>query len=131
MKSVLYIQLNNDDIPELDLYQIFLKLYKESNSDKEVVLFKVFKVNDYEYIFSKIFRKINPKNEDDRISIEKEEIIIDESTSIEKELEKYINRLQKKYEVYNLLSDLGQARLLGNYIDEILTIKKEELVLPL
>ena len=71
------------------------------------------------------------KNEDDRISIEKEEIEISQNDTIEKELEKYINKLQKKYEVYNLLSDLGQARLLGKYIDEIITIKKEELIFPL
>ena len=131
MKSILYIQINHDEIPELDLYQIFLKIYKESTSDKEVVIFRVNKVDDSNYIFSKIFRKVNPKNEDDRISIEKEEIEISQNDTIEKELEKYINKLQKKYEVYNLLSDLGQARLLGKYIDEIITIKKEELIFPL
>ena len=131
MKSILYVQINHDEIPELDLYQIFLKIYKESTSDKEVVIFRVNKVDDSNYIFSKIFRKVNPKNEDDRISIEKEEIEISQNDTIEKELEKYINKLQKKYEVYNLLSDLGQARLLGKYIDEIITIKKEELIFPL
>ena len=131
MKSILYIQINHDEIPELDLYQIFLKIYKESTSDKEVVIFRVNKVDDSNYIFSKIFRKVNTKNEDDRISIEKEEIEISQNDTIEKELEKYINKLQKKYEVYNLLSDLGQARLLGKYIDEIITIKKEELIFPL
>lgn len=131
MKSILYIQINHDEIPELDLYQIFLKIYKESTSDKEVVIFRVNKVDDSNYVFSKIFRKVNPKNEDDRISIEKEEIEISQNDTIEKELEKYINKLQKKYEVYNLLSDLGQARLLGKYIDEIITIKKEELIFPL
>lgn len=131
MKSILYIQINNDEIPELDLYQMFLKVYKESTSNKEVVIFRISKVDEFRYVFSKIFRKVNPKNDDDRISIEKEEIEISEDTDIEKELGKYIRKLQKKYDVYNLLSDLGQARLLGNYIDEIITIKKEDLIVPL
>lgn len=131
MKSILYIQLNNNEIPELDLYQIFLKMYKESTSDKEVALFKIFKNDDKHYTFSKIIRKTNPKNENDKISIEKDEIEINENNTIENELDKYINKLQKKYDVYNILSDLGQARLLGKYIDSIITIKKEELVIPL
>lgn len=131
MKSILYIQINNNEIPELDLYQIFLKVYKESRSPKEVALFKIFKVDDTHYTFSKILRKTNPKNDNDKIYIEKEDVEITEDNDIETQLDNYISKLRKKYDLYNILSDLGQARLLGKYIDEIITLKKEELVLPL
>ena len=47
---------------------------------------------------------------------EKQEIISD-----------YLQELDEKYEVYIILSGIGQTRLMSNFINEIITIKKDEI----
>ena len=129
MKSILYIQFGANQISEIEMYQIYLNLYKQSTYEKELVIFNI-KQDDDHYVFSKIFRKTKSET-DDILDIHKEDIYLKDEETIEEVIDKYIIKLQKKYEVCILLTSLKQSRLLGKYIDQIITLKKSDLVFPL
>lgn len=129
MKSILYIQFGVNQISEIEMYQIYLNLYKQSTSEKELVIFNI-KQDDDHYVFSKIFRKTKSET-DDILDIHREDIYLNDEETIEEVIDKYIIKLQKKYEVCILLTSLKQSRLLGKYIDQIITLKKSDLVFPM
>jgi len=132
MQSILYIHLGEKQIPELELYQIYMGIYKQQNdsSDKELILVQVGHEEDHCSI------SIIKKETDPDLFIEglSKDYIIKEIPSNKKPEEvigEVLEELEEKYLVYILMTSIGQAKLVSKYVDQIITIKKEELVRPL
>lgn len=125
MRCILYIQSReNNNIPELELYQIFINLYREK-AERDLILFQVKKHDENTYYFETT-KKLT-EEDFDSLHTQREIIEVSDDERIEKIISDYLHKLDEKYEVYIILSGIGQTRLMSNFINEIITIKKDEI----
>ncbi len=126
MKCILYIQINNDTIPEMDLYQMYFNLYKENTTDKEILIIKVNKSTEDSdfYTITRISKITDSITKDDKLVTMKETVALNDTDT-------YLKELEKNYEVYNLIVEVGKDKLLTNIVDQVITINKGEFISPL
>ena len=121
MQSILYVHLEDKDIPELELYQMYMNVYKQDSSNKEVILIQL---KEEENLLIKFIKKPNSSID----TLDKEIIHIDNFID---SIKGYLKEAEKNYSVYLLLTNTFQAKLVSNLIRKVITIKKEEIFRPL
>lgn len=128
MRSILYIQLDDKkDIPDFELYQILNKLYKIEK--KKIVLVKINKRQESSLSFELIKMESNSDLLVD--GVVKEDFIKPIENNSDEIISGVIKDLEKEYAPYILLTNLSQVKFLTNFINQMITIKKEEIVQPL
>lgn len=126
MESILYLNTSNNQIPELELYQIFMRLHKNNNTDKEVAVINLRYIED-KFVLS-VFLKASTDSEYTFVQglLLKEYIETDLDP-----IHNIIEYMDSNYNLYILITSLSQIKFISKFVDKVITIKKEELIHPL
>lgn len=120
MVSILYLNTKGQAIPELELNQIFINLYRNNFTEKELMIVQI--LEDDGTFEMKMIKGNDNKNG----------LTFSHSfTSDHNQFEEWLKNLDDKYNLHILITHLSQIKFVSKFTNALITIKKEELVRPL